>query len=242
MALYKKTIILSNGKTLGYLTVIQVGSDVGVKVVGDSFTDQMGAILKIGDSVYSFPLSGTQTEISLSSGMKSGDEIGCLVATEQGSVATGGANVSFSEWKKHFAPQPQPEVAETAAPPVPSPTEKDDILEKLSREKDDFYKTIKEKVDELFVIHPAETFLSERIPDSQWVKIRYEKEDYYVIGKLTDNGAVTYLGYGVPGKEAVKPPKIADGIAEFLAIPNLPEYEGYWLFFQDAKTGKINNA
>ena len=90
------------------------------------------------------------------------------------------------------------------------------------------------------VVYPAEKGLSEAIPDSEWVKVNYDGEDYYVVGRLKDNGKVRFLGYGVPGKESVKPPKAADGIAQWFPLSGMDGYDGYWLFFQDAETGKID--
>lgn len=104
----------------------------------------------------------------------------------------------------------------------------------------DFYNGVREKVEELFVIYPAENKLAALIPNSEWVKINYDGEDYYVVGRITENGRTVLLGYGVPGKKSVTPPKIADEIASWLTVSGLDDgYDGYWLLFQDAVTGKV---
>ena len=92
----------------------------------------------------------------------------------------------------------------------------------------------------MFVCYPEEKTLNEAVANSKWVHVQ-TSDDYYVVGRLKENGKVAYVGYGVPGKEAIKPPKVAEGIANFLPISGLDSgYDGYWLFFQDADTGKIS--
>ena len=85
----------------------------------------------------------------------------------------------------------------------------------------------------------SEKELAKIIPDSEWVRINYDGDDYYVIGRLRDEGKVKYLGYGVPGREDVKPPKVAEGIASWIPTE---EERGYWIFFQSASTGEIDNV
>ena len=117
--------------------------------------------------------------------------------------------------------------------------EKKSFLERLSASHDDFYGGIREKLDELFVIHPAESYLNALIPNSSWIKIYYDGDEYYVVGKLNENNRTVLIGYGVPGAKTSTPPKIADEIASYLAVEGIKPYDGYWLIFQDANTGKI---
>ena len=118
--------------------------------------------------------------------------------------------------------------------------EEREMLSRLGDEKSGYYIGISDKIDELFVVYPQEKMLTAAIPDSEWVKVAYDGEDYYVVGKLSEDGRVRYLGYGVPGKADVKPPKVADGIADWFPLSGLDGFDGYWLFFQDAETGKID--
>ena len=118
-------------------------------------------------------------------------------------------------------------------------SEEQEMFSRLAKGKKNFYLGISDKVDELFVVYPSENKLAEAIPDSEWVKINYDSDGYYVVGRLRSNGKVAYLGYGVPGISGVKPPKVADGIANWFPL-SIDGYDGYWLFFQDAETGKID--
>ena len=240
MALIKKTIVLSDIKTLGYLSVIQVGSETGVKVVGESFSNEMEAVLRIGNKKIRFPLVGPRTETSVDAAVDS-KEIGCLIAKGGTLVAKGGAYLSLNDIEdKNEAPPAPPQAAQTAAPSAEeTPGPDDEILDRLKKEKERYYFSVKDKIDELFVVNPAEPLLSTLVPDSEWVKVRYDGEDYYVVGKLYDeNKKVVFLGYGVPGRSSVRPPKVADGIASFLAEKE-GSSRGYWLFFQNAENGKI---
>lgn len=122
-------------------------------------------------------------------------------------------------------------------------TKKESLLQKLSiNTGGDFYNGIREKLDDLFVIHPSASHLNELIPNSEWIKINYDGDDYYVVGKLKENNRTVLIGYGVPGKKTATPPKIADEIASYLAVDGISPYDGYWLIFQDANTGKIIKA
>jgi hypothetical protein len=103
-----------------------------------------------------------------------------------------------------------------------------------------FYSSVKNSIDELLTIHPTEKELCALVPDSNWVKVHYEKTEYYVVGVLKQDNKTTHIAYGVPGLRRIKPPKEADGLCEFVAISNLPNgHEGYWLMFQSAATGEI---
>lgn len=119
--------------------------------------------------------------------------------------------------------------------------EDNDILKRLGGENTNFYATAKDKINELFVIYPPDKNLESMIPDSKWVKISYDGEDYYVVGQLLNEGKLNFIGYGVPGIKAIQPPKITDGYADWLPVNNIKPYDGYWLIFQNAENGKMSN-
>lgn len=102
-----------------------------------------------------------------------------------------------------------------------------------------FYFSVKDRLDELFVMYPRDEMLEKMIPSSKWVRINYDKEDFYVAGVLIEDGSVTHIAYGVPGYEGKTPPKETECICDWLPIKNLPKYQGYWLIFQSADTGEI---
>lgn len=103
----------------------------------------------------------------------------------------------------------------------------------------DFYISVKDKIDELFVIHPKETALEKLIPSSKWVRINYDEDDYYVTGILYDEDKVSHIVYGVPAVKEVPPPKGTENICDFLPVHGMARYSGYYLIFQNADTGQI---
>lgn len=102
-----------------------------------------------------------------------------------------------------------------------------------------FYQAVRGRLEEIMTINPKETELEKLIPDSEWVKVRYDGEEYYVVGRLYENNVVTYLGYGVPGMEHISPPKEAEELCDFLPLPG-KKGVGYWLMFQKADDGTIS--
>ncbi|MDD3946353.1 MAG: hypothetical protein PHI19_00745 [Clostridia bacterium] len=135
-----------------------------------------------------------------------------------------------SDPEKYNAAQPQwmPESEKkTAANPFNIPKAKN------------FYQAVRSRLEEIMTINPKEAELEKLIPDSEWVKVKYDGEDYYVVGRLYENNVVTYIGYGVPGVENVRPPREAEELCDFLPLPN-KQGVGYWLMFQKADDGTIS--
>lgn len=272
MNLIKKTVILNGESAEGYLSVIRVGDDVGAKIVGDGFRKGMQAGIKIGSSDPTFFfLEGEKTEISLQDvSFSQNDSLGCLIMENGKTVAKGGITVKIKEMKEYFSSitettvrseeisqeipdkmEDSEQANENSLPETQKPSETSEeinvadieqIKDAVSAEKKDFYSGIRERYEELFVVYPTEKKLSALIPDSEWVKINYDGEDYYVVGKLSENGKTVLLGYGVPGKKNVTPPRIADEMASWLTVPDMRPYDGYWLIFQDAATGKVTKG
>ncbi len=104
-----------------------------------------------------------------------------------------------------------------------------------------FYKNVRGKLEEIMTANPRESTLEKLIPDSKWVKVYYEKDEYYAVGVLSEEGEVTFLAYGVPGLKRVKPPKDAEELCDFLEV-DAKTGQGYWLMFQNAKTGEIADS
>lgn len=102
---------------------------------------------------------------------------------------------------------------------------------------ENFYINIRGKLEEIMTINPECKELERLIPDSKWVKVYYDEDEYYVVGILTEEGAVKYLGYGVPGVEGIRPPKEAEELCDFLASDG--EEEGYWIMLQKADNGEL---
>lgn len=101
---------------------------------------------------------------------------------------------------------------------------------------ENFYAGIRARLEEALTVNPREEDLERLIPESQWVKVFYEGDDYYVIGEIRENGAPHLVGYGVPGMADVVPPEEVRDVTDFLPVA---EGKGYWLLFQSAENGEI---
>lgn len=216
------------------------------------------------DAISCLVLSGERVIASGGNGIKIKDVINHFASLSQSDVSAEVVAAANLEEPEIVTPEPNEETVEEETDVI-EPEETDEaeitedatieadeepdeearaILEKLgSKNGAEFYNGIREKLDELFVIHPREELLDSLIPDSEWIKVAYDDNDYYTVGKIRENGRTVLLGYGVPGKKSVTPPKIADEIASWMDVENLPDgYDGYWLIFQDAVTGKVVNV
>ncbi len=120
-----------------------------------------------------------------------------------------------------------------------SPNETDpDPCKKYSKDKP-YYLTVKSELDGIFLKFPEEPCLIRNVPDSQWVKIYYSENKYYVVGLVKENGNEKYVCYGVPSKYSPTPPETLKGFCSFVpaSVFDLTG-DGYWMMFQDAVTGE----
>ncbi|MBQ9514072.1 MAG: hypothetical protein IJR66_03735 [Clostridia bacterium] len=107
------------------------------------------------------------------------------------------------------------------------------------REDRPYYKRFEKELDGIFSSFIKEESLSAVIPDSEWVKINFKKEKYYVVGQIKEKGSLKYICYGVPSEYRDAPPKELSGLCSFIpkSVFDL-NGEGYFIIFQDAITGK----
>lgn len=97
-----------------------------------------------------------------------------------------------------------------------------------------FYQAVKSQLDEMFICYPVESRLTERLPNSKWIRVDCEDE-YYVVGLIYELDEVIYVCYGIPGNDKVLPPDEIKDVAQYVDID---DDGGVWMIFQDAKTGK----
>ena len=92
MSLLKKTIVLSNKKINGHITVVKIGSSIGAKVILVDSLDVGTLYLKIGSNkTTEHIIKGKRAEIALNdSGFSQNDEIGAIIMANNGIYATGG--------------------------------------------------------------------------------------------------------------------------------------------------------
>jgi hypothetical protein len=102
----------------------------------------------------------------------------------------------------------------------------------------DFYGKVKDKLKRLFEENERDEELCNLIPDSQFVKIYYDRDKYYSVGLVRENGEPSYLCYCVPQERASEPPEEFEGLCRWFPrdIEN-PEGAGYWILFQNLSDG-----
>lgn len=111
-----------------------------------------------------------------------------------------------------------------------------DVFSINGGENPEFYYSIKQALDEMFVCYPEEKTLEKLIPDSKWVSVTYGANSSYVVGTMQIDGVVKYICYGLPASADTVPPSDLSGICEW--IPGEDRTTGYWVVFQDAVTGE----
>ncbi len=102
----------------------------------------------------------------------------------------------------------------------------------------EYYLTVKEELQTLFDKFDSHKELCSLFPESNWAKINYSKDRFYVVGLIKENGYEKYICYGVPHDNPQKPPKQLEGFCSFVPINNCSDYKGFWMMFQDANNGK----
>ena len=154
------------------------------------------------------------------------------------------ATATVGEEKKNEEAATETAVKETQKVDKDKDKDKDDTVDLRAafsgfafNKGENFYINIRGKLEEIMTINPECKELERLIPDSKWVKVYYDEDEYYVVGILTEEGAVKYLGYGVPGVEGIRPPKEAEELCDFLASDG--EEEGYWIMLQKADNGEL---
>ena len=98
----------------------------------------------------------------------------------------------------------------------------------------DYYTRMEGDIEKIFSTYPKESALERAVEGSRFAKISYGENKYYVFGVLTVEGKPRYLCYGVPAKDAQKPPPSLRECATYIAVS---ETAGYWMTYQDAATG-----
>ena len=103
----------------------------------------------------------------------------------------------------------------------------------------DYYEKIKDKLEDIFNNFEVCNDLTETLPNSKFVKIKYNEKDYYYVGKVYENNEVKFICYGVTGYYNEKPNELLKNFS-FVPITNYElSGKGFYLIFQDAKTGEI---
>lgn len=103
-----------------------------------------------------------------------------------------------------------------------------------------YYSEVSDQLKQLFDTCEKEETLEEIIPNSKWVKVDYANDgNYYVVGLIYENDTLKFVCFGVPGYYASESPKELEGLCRWVPTDSSKPFEfGYWITYQDAKTGE----
>ena len=106
-------------------------------------------------------------------------------------------------------------------------------------DKENYYQTVREKLDKILDSYERDYSLCSLIPNSNFVKINYDKDRFYSVGIVHELGAIKYVCYAVMGNYLSSPPELSS-YCEFIPLsPYNPLKDGYYVIFQNAQTGEI---
>ena len=100
-----------------------------------------------------------------------------------------------------------------------------------------YYERIKDKLDSLLSSSTPIKELNDIIDGGYFVKIPYDNTRHYAVGKITKNGSVKYVCYGVLGVYGEKPFNEKSRFIPISLFSNCNS--GYYIIFQNASTSEI---
>lgn len=230
-------LLFDNIKSLENFLFNTIYHDISLPIYAVLFSDEKGQINVVasghseGDDKTPNDLFDDYTND------KTLNEIRQMIDAQIGEQDAGGSNLKveseFGEQKgvtaSSFAEREKIENEENC-------TEKN---EKSNEQKERFFDLIKPQIDELFSTFPHNKQLEQKIENSSWVDISNGGESY-VLGQIFDDGEVHFICYGIPAENInVEPPKHLNKFCQWLPLSIYkPEGNGFWLMYQDAKTGE----
>lgn len=102
-----------------------------------------------------------------------------------------------------------------------------------------YYLTVKDELNEIFSKFPEETSLKKLFPDSEFSRVNYSADKFYVVGLIKESGEEKYICYGVPGAYSENAPEELAPYCSFIPVSIFDlSGDGYWMMFQSATTGE----
>lgn len=102
-----------------------------------------------------------------------------------------------------------------------------------------YYLTVKDELKEIFSKFPEESSLKKLFPDSEFSRVNYSADKFYVVGLIKESGEEKYICYGVPGAYSENAPEELAPYCSFIPVSIFDlSGDGYWMMFQSATTGE----
>lgn len=117
-------------------------------------------------------------------------------------------------------------------------SEEEKSKEKEINQEESFYDKIKSQIEVMLETNEEEVEVSKKIENSKFVRVKIDEESYYLLGVIYEEEEILYICYGLKSVSPSIPPEDMEEYAKWLPMTENENGEGYWLVFQDAKTGK----
>ena len=242
-----RTLILSGMQSNVFFTGIlniSGGQDLFCKVhCYNQYQDLCKVILKIGDKQYYAQNINLDIDYNfMLEGANIDDDVSFCVLSQKDNKCILSNNLSKEEIE-NITNQEKSTESEQKIESQSIGQEK--TQQKVDFDESTFFDTIKEQFDDMFSKNQTCDEVEKLIPNSKWVKINCEDEEQnehqYILGKLFNElGEVECVCYGEPAQN--KEQKLLTVDPEFSQwLPLDPENEnskGYYIMYQDAKTGQ----
>ena len=113
------------------------------------------------------------------------------------------------------------------------------LYENFNFNGENYYLSIKEKFDKIIGDFERDKDLTNLIPNGEFIKINYDKDRFYSVGRIFENFKVKYLCYAVLLNYQDAPSTLKN-YCEFIPLsPFYPTGKGYYIIFQHADNGTL---
>jgi hypothetical protein len=107
---------------------------------------------------------------------------------------------------------------------------------------DGYYRAIKSEIDELFAKYPTDDRLKSAFAYSEWVRVKEEGKEEYLVGVIYEDLKAKYICYALPAADRHSPPEELKDICTFVPVSLLHSDEGFFVIFQSTSTGECIRA
>lgn len=114
----------------------------------------------------------------------------------------------------------------------------ENIRKPLNENGDEYYRSVKDELDELFKKYEKDETLKSTFPCSEWVKIKEPDKAEYLVGVIYEEAAPLYICYAFPAADKDDPPEEIAETCAFVPISPFGGAKGCFVIFQSTATGE----
>ena len=114
----------------------------------------------------------------------------------------------------------------------------ENIRKPLNENGDEYYRSVKDELDELFKKYEKDETLKSTFPCSEWVKIKEPDKAEYLVGVIYEEAAPLYICYAFPAADKDDPPEEIAETCAFVPISPFAGAKGCFVIFQSTATGE----